>query len=1059
MKQPSLPARLIACIAFALGPSHAPGAEDARSAGAPTPASGAISGRVQNAAIGRYLTNARVTIKGTDIVAFTDEFGAYRLPQVPVGSLVLEVFYTGLDPQQIPLQTSAGQAVERDVNLTSVARYGPSTDPVKLAAFVVSTSKETEGEALATNEQRFSANLKNVVATDTFGDVQEGNVGEFIKFLPGVSVIYGDAEAQTVSLRGFTPNLSGITVDGAQTSNADFHGTSRAPMFGQTSINNISRVEISKVPTPASAADSLGGSINLISKSAFERTRAELRYRFYLSANSLRVKIKDPHTFDEKTYKILPNFDFDYTLPVSRNFGIVVTGMTSNFYNEQRLHQSSWVGAGTGTTASTATPSAPLLSSDAIIDAPRYTWRKALGLNADWRLSPNSVVSLDLAYSGTQAQTANVSRTTLTGTNGTPTLTAAAGGVPFSYGPDFTIGATGRGTVNLSGNSTNRYERSQVGKLRYRFDNGNWRINSILSRSASLATVRGGSDGWFFSSIAGTFDPPVRVSLSNVAPLGKGDYPTVVRAFLNDGQLVDLNNISNYRVTTATISVRDITDDVSFGEVSIRRRLGFLPFPAALQIGGLERVRKHDASIPASSYTYNGVGGSLSAAPYQYQLYTNQNSGFGAHNISFINVGRASRAFKADPRLFSQTAAQVVAAATSQITTSEFIREETSAFYAQTEMGLFSNRLKLLTGVRYEGTKGDGQGPVFDPGAVFVRNANGTFARNLQGLRIRKTEAGAAGSIEELRLTRRERGNHAKGSYDGFYPSLHLTYDISENFLARAAYAKTYGRPDYDAIIPNVVINERDLSEEQLNNPNVIPGTITLRNTNLRPWSADNYDLSLEYYTTRGGTFTAGVFLKEIQKFFADEVRLSTASDVDQLGLDPRYIGYTLTTKINSGDARVAGAEFSFRHSLAPAGDWGRYFTVFITATMLDLKGDRQADFTGFIRNSRSWGLTFARKPVTVMAKWNWRGEQKNAALAAANYGTNAFNYTGPRTQLDLNVDYQFGKRMSLFVNARNLFDARNVLLRYGAETPGYAKIFQSADYGAQLSAGIKGTF
>lgn len=1052
-------ARLTVCLASTLGMSHVSAAEDIRPAGATAHASAAISGRVQNAAIGRYLNNARVAVKGTDIVTFTDEFGEYRLTHVPSGPVVLEVFYTGLDPQQIALQTSAGQTVERDVNLTSVARYGQNNDPVKLGAFVVSTSKETEGEALATNEQRFAPNLKNVVATDTFGDVQEGNVGEFIKFLPGVSVIYGDAEAQTVSLRGFTPNLSGITVDGAQTSNADYHGTSRAPMFGQTSINNISRVEISKVPTPASAADSLGGSINLISKSAFERTRAELRYRFYLSANSLRVKIEDPHTFDETTYKILPNFDFDYTLPVSRNFGIVVTGMTSNFYNEQRLRQSSWVGAGTGTTASTASPSAPFLSNDSIIDAPRYTWRKAVGLNADWRVNSNSVVSLDLAYNDTQAQTANVSRTTLTGTNGTPTLAVPAGGVPFSYGPDFTIGATGRGSVNLSGNSTNRYERSHIGKLRYRFDNGDWRINSILSRSASLATVRGGSDGWFFSSIAGTFDAPVRVSLTNVAPLGKGDYPTVGRAFLNDGQPVDLNNISNYRVTTATISVRDITDDVSFGEVSIRRRLGFLPFPAALQIGGLERVRKHDASIPASSYTYNGVGGNLSAAPYQYQVYTNQNSGFGARNISFINVGRASRAFKADPRLFSQTLAQVVAAATSQISTSEFIREATSAFYAQTEIQLFSNRLKLLTGLRYEGTKGDGQGPLVDPGAAFVRNANGTFARNPQGQRIRKAEAGAAGSIEELRLTRQERGNHSRGSYDGFYPSLHLTYNVSENFLVRAAYAKTYGRPDYNEIIPNVVINERDLSEEQLNDPSVIPGTITLRNTNLRPWSADNYDLSLEYYTTRGGTFTAGVFLKEIQNFFSNEVKLSTASDVDQLGLEPRYVGYTLTTKINAGDARVAGVEFSFRHLLAPVGAWGRHFTVFLNATMLDVRGDRQADFTGYIRDSRSWGVTFARKPVTIMAKWNWRGEQQNSALAAATYGTNAYNYTGPRTQLDLNVDYQFGRRMSLFVNARNLFDARNVLLRYGTETPGYAKIFQSADYGAQLSAGIKGSF
>lgn len=1045
---------LTAGIVFLLAQGQALGAEERNPVAADVQSSGAISGRVQNTALGRYLNNARIAVKGTSIVAFTDQFGEYHLNRVPVGPIVLEIFYTGLDPQQIPVQISAGQTVVQDVNLSSAALYGQNTGPVKLDAFVVSNSKETEGAALATNEQRFAANIKSVVATDTFGDVQEGNLGEFIKFLPGVAVNYGDAEALSVSLRGFSPNLTSISTDGAQSSNANYTGSSRAPYLSQTSINNISRVEVSKVPTPSSAADSLGGSINMISKSAFERTRAEFRYRFYLSGNSLRMKTKDPYTFDEETYKILPNFDFDYTLPIGRNFGVVVTGMSSNFYNEQRIHQSAWAAAATGTTASF---SSPFLSSDVIVDAPRYTWRKAFGLNADWRVTKNSVLSVGLDVSDFHSQVANVSRSALTGTTGTPTLTVAAGGVPLTYGRDYSSGATGRGSVNLAGNSTNRYERTNAGKIRYRYDNGDWRINSTLSRSASSTKFRGGSDGWFFVSFAGTLDQPVRIALSNIAPPGNGDSPTVVRGFFNDGREVDLNNIGNYRVTTATISLRDITDNAASGDVSIRRRLGFLSFPAALQIGGLERVQIRDNRIPASSYTYNGSQGNLSAAPYQYQVYVKQDSGFGARDIHFINVGRASRAFKADPTLFSQTPAQVVAAATSQITTSEHLREKVTAYYAQTEMQLFSNRLKVLTGVRFEKTQDEGEGPFFDPGAAFQRTASGTFARNTLGQRIRKPEAGAAGSIEELRLIRRERGNQASGSYNGSYPSLHLTYNLTENFLARAAYAKTYGRPDFNEVIPNVTINERDLTDDQLTNPGVIPGTMTVRNPNLKPWSADNYDVSLEYYTDQGGTFTAGTFRKQIRNFFANEVRLSTAADVEVLGLDSKYIGYEMTTRINSGNARISGVEFSARHSLAPLGLWGRHFTVFMNATKLTLEGDRQADFSGFIRDSRSWGVTFARKALTFMAKWNWRGEQKNAAFIGL--GPDAFNYTAPRTQLDLNLDYQFGKRLSFFVNARNVFDARNVQLRYGSETPAYARFFSSADYGVQLGAGVKGTF
>ena len=83
--------------------------------GAP-PASAApatITGRVQHSASGQYLNNARVTIKGTDLVAFTDDSGTYRLDRVPGPTALLEVFYTGLQPQQIPVILSGGGLVEK----------------------------------------------------------------------------------------------------------------------------------------------------------------------------------------------------------------------------------------------------------------------------------------------------------------------------------------------------------------------------------------------------------------------------------------------------------------------------------------------------------------------------------------------------------------------------------------------------------------------------------------------------------------------------------------------------------------------------------------------------------------------------------------------------------------------------------------------------------------------------------------------------------------------------------------------------------------------------------
>jgi len=47
-------------------------------------------------------------------------------------------------------------------------------------------------------EQRFAPNIKNVVSADAHGDVAEGNVAEFMKYLPGVNVVYGDAAANSI---------------------------------------------------------------------------------------------------------------------------------------------------------------------------------------------------------------------------------------------------------------------------------------------------------------------------------------------------------------------------------------------------------------------------------------------------------------------------------------------------------------------------------------------------------------------------------------------------------------------------------------------------------------------------------------------------------------------------------------------------------------------------------------------------------------------------------------------------------------------------------------------
>lgn len=243
---------------------------------------GAIEGRVAHASTGRYLVNVRLTVEGTALETFTDGLGAYRLDGVPAGQATLKAFFTGLKPFAEPVPVTGGQVAIRDVTLdafTTTPTSPTATGAVQLDAFVVATKREMDAAALAINEQRFAASVKNVVSTDEFGAVAEGNIGEFLKFLPGVSVDYVGGNARSISINGVPPDNVPVTLGGlSMASSSGDGGRGRSFNMDFFSTNNLSRVEIEYSPTPESSGSALAGTVNLVPRSAFERTNPLFNY-------------------------------------------------------------------------------------------------------------------------------------------------------------------------------------------------------------------------------------------------------------------------------------------------------------------------------------------------------------------------------------------------------------------------------------------------------------------------------------------------------------------------------------------------------------------------------------------------------------------------------------------------------------------------------------------------------------------------------------------------------------------------------------------------------------
>lgn len=186
-----------------------------------------LVGRIQNSAAGASLENARVTIAGTTREAFTDAFGEYRFAQLPGGDVTVQAFYTGLTPQSATVKLTPGETTHRDFVLVPVAagKVSQSGDGVvKLDQFIVDTARDTSAASIAINEQRFSPSIKTVLATDALGDVIQNNLGEFLKFLPGVDVGTDQMNSVQIGLRGLPSSYTNIALDGDDVNSAGSAG-------------------------------------------------------------------------------------------------------------------------------------------------------------------------------------------------------------------------------------------------------------------------------------------------------------------------------------------------------------------------------------------------------------------------------------------------------------------------------------------------------------------------------------------------------------------------------------------------------------------------------------------------------------------------------------------------------------------------------------------------------------------------------------------------------------------------------------------------------------------
>ncbi len=992
---------------------------------------GSIEGRVLNETSGAYLENAQVSVAGTTLVASTNNYGEYRLSGVPAGPAMVRVFFTGLAPQTNPVQVAAGQVATVDFKLAPAPG-----DLVKLDAFVVAATKETNASAIAVNEQRFAPNIKSVVAADEFGTVTEGNVGEFLKFLPGVTLDYTAADARSVSVRGLPSSSTAVTVDGNRIANTGAGVANRTFEFDQLSINNVSRIEVTKGPTPESSADAIGGTINLVSKSAFERSRSELTYRAYVAMNHQTQQdiqylsfARSPGPGRESRRKIRPGFDFTYVLPASKNFGLTLTGLTSNIFNQQYTSATRW--APTSNVASFGTLANPVLSTYQFNDGPKSTSRYSMGATMDWRVAPRDVVSVGGSWNAFDAMFNNH-------------VTTINTGAPAAWGPTFTQGGTG-GSISMGPSQRKASRLTYVVNAKYRHDGPVWKFDASGYTSHSKGLFRDMDNGYFQGVSAYTLTGlTVRFDGINET------RPDAITATTSTGAPIDIRKLGNYAIGTINTQPVDSYNSNKGAKASVGRYFDVFGESIQLKTGVDARRAISEARRPFRRWTFvgpDGRTGTVDDRAGNYDLVDTGNSSvptpYGNGAWELPSNYKLFDLYRAHPEYFLH---DDVFALQQNALNSNVIMEDIIAEYVRLDLRLFQNRLWIVTGVRYEETRDNGYGPIDDLSRTYQRDAAGNLIRDAAGRPVKIV----ADTITLNRLRYQDRGAHITKNYGDLYPSLNLTYNLGTNLIARGSYADTIARPNYNNIIPGTTLPDPASTSRQ----------ITINNIDLKPWTAKNYDLALSYYPGGGGEISTGVFRKDIKDFFGSRDTDVTPELLDEYGIDDTYAtgGYFLRRLENVGQARITGVEFNYRQPLKFLPHFARGVSVRYNITQLHLTGNGLADFSAFIRRSQNWGISLERPKYSVRLNWNYRGRQRQGAVGgAAEPGT--FSYAHPRLTMDIDAECRLSRRLGFFLGARNVTGEPFITERYGPNTLPYARRYQRDDYGIAISAGLKGSF
>ena len=205
---------------------------------------------------GIYVPGASIYIENLKKGAISDFDGNFTIVNIPVGEQKLQISFLGYENIQKMVSVSNNQ--------TFFLKVVMKPNSTILNEVTISTS--IGGQAKAINKQKSNINITNVISTDQIGKFPDANIGDAIKRVPGITMQVDQGEARNIIVRGLSPQLNSVTLNGSRIPSAE--GDNRNIQMDLIPSDMIQTIEVNKAVTPDMDGDALGGSVNLITRTA-----------------------------------------------------------------------------------------------------------------------------------------------------------------------------------------------------------------------------------------------------------------------------------------------------------------------------------------------------------------------------------------------------------------------------------------------------------------------------------------------------------------------------------------------------------------------------------------------------------------------------------------------------------------------------------------------------------------------------------------------------------------------------------------------------------------------